>query len=211
MRRTAFISIAVIVLFLIAYGDKVKDRNKIIEARRFSAARAAGGRVKVSVRGHVYSIDLYEYPNVPGGLPEGGMTFEAARRACRRAGKRLCTNEEWTEACMGMQLDRYAYGGVFHKDACNNLHGDRRVAPSGAFKRCRTETGIYDMAGNLWEWVAPSATGAWLAKGGSYRDGEISERCEFTFKLFAVQEKHLAFDNFGTRCCGDAAKTPSQD
>jgi hypothetical protein len=204
MKKYTLIALAVLVLFVIAFGDKLKDKPKIISARKFSAAPAPGGdMLRVSVKGREFDIDIYEYPDKDNELPDGNMTYAAAKRACESTGKRLCTNEEWTEACQGAALNDYSYGARFKKHVCNNIHVDRRAVRSGDFADCRSETGLYDMAGNLWEWVAPSKTGALQAKGGSYRDGELSQRCTFTFKLFPSQEPSLSFDNFGARCCRD--------
>ena len=201
VKKIILICAVVLVLFLIAFSGKMKDEKKILAERKYHAAPAAGEMVKIAVNGREFLIDVYEYPNKKGEIPKGGMTYDAARRACESAGKRLCTNSEWTEACQGARLAEYGFGKVFIKKKCNNLHSDRRVASSGGFSGCATKDGVYDMSGNLWEWVSPGKTGALQAKGGSFRDGELSERCVFTFKLFRVQEKGMSFDNFGARCC----------
>ena len=52
------------------------------------------------------------------------VEFEAA---CAAAGKRLCTPDEWAEACCGSgrtgcpSLSSYVYGDTFDREACNNV------------------------------------------------------------------------------------------
>jgi len=204
MKKVYVLIIIAAILFIVAFADKIRDEEKIIENRKYSAGPLEDGMLLVHTSEMEFLIDQYEYPNRSGDMPEGGMKFEDAREACAKAGKRLCTEREWFEACSGEQLRRYSYGEKFDGEICNSLHHQKRLAPSGSFEDCRTGSDLYDMAGNLWEWVQPADTGALQAKGGSYRDGELAQRCAHTFKLFPVQEPHLVFDNFGTRCCMDA-------
>ncbi len=204
MKKTIIISIVVFILFVIAYSFKLTNKEDIQKKREFSSQAVAGNMLRVSVRGHVYEIDRYEYPDAEGELPEGDMTLDRAKQVCESVGKRLCTDEEWTEACRGSALNKYSYGEDFKDKICNSLHHDRRNKPAGYYAECRTQEGLYDMSGNLWEWVTQSETTALRAKGGSFRDGEIAQRCSHTLKLFPVQTEELAFDNFGVRCCRDA-------
>jgi len=204
LKKYFLAGVVVLILFLLAFGDKMKNEKQLLDELKYSDGPGPAGMLRVSERGHTFDIDIYEFPNRAGSLPHGDMTFAAAEQACKSAGKRLCTDEEWTAACAGPRLHVYSYGDKFSHKSCNSIHSDLTVKPSGSLKRCRTESGLYDVSGNLWEWVARSDTGAMLAKGGSYRDGELSQRCSFSFKLFPVQEKHLSFDNFGVRCCKDA-------
>ena len=209
MRKTVVVAILVFAVFVLAFSDKLKNKEKIMEARKYAAAPAAGGMMRISVNGHTFDMDVYEYPDKAGEIPAGGMKYPEAEAACKSVGKRLCTAGEWMEACRGKEMYLYSFakekkGFDDNKKACNNIHSSRSAAPSGSFRKCVSQDGLYDMSGNLWEWVEKSGTGAWPAKGGSYRDGELSHRCEFTFKLFESQAEKLSFDNFGVRCCRDA-------
>ncbi|MEW6202857.1 MAG: SUMF1/EgtB/PvdO family nonheme iron enzyme [bacterium] len=178
------------------------DKKKLND-RNFSHKSADGNIVQFNVNGRRFEMDIYEFPNRAGEYPQGNLTYGAAKRICEEAGRRLCTDAEWTEVCRGKNMNDYSYGAKFKKKNCNDLHLKRTAATSGQFKDCRTESGIYDMSANLWEWVEKSSNGILLAKGGSFRDGELSQRCEFSLKLFKVQQAHLLFDNFGVRCCRD--------
>lgn len=69
----------------------------------------------------------------PGVIPQGYLSFPLAKRVCENAGKRLCSEEEWTTACKGARHTQYPYGGNYFRFTCNVhrlshpafvLHGD---------------------------------------------------------------------------------------
>jgi sulfatase modifying factor 1 len=69
----------------------------------------------------------------PGLVPQGYLSYYLARRACHNAGKRLCSEEEWTTACRGAGRTRFPYGNQYQPLRCNVyrqlhpayvLHGD---------------------------------------------------------------------------------------
>lgn len=55
----------------------------------------------------------------PGVLPQGYMTYYSAQTACQNAGKRLCSEEEWTLACRGRRGAKHPYGTEFKHGTCN--------------------------------------------------------------------------------------------
>lgn len=57
--------------------------------------------------------------SAPGVLPQGYMTYYTARDACARAGKRLCSEEEWVSACRGKRGAKHPYGPNFRDKKCN--------------------------------------------------------------------------------------------
>jgi len=62
-----------------------KYRNKV---RCFGKSRAMH-----------FCVDRYEYPNQAGVKPTVSVTWDEARELCATEGKRLCTADEWTQAC----------------------------------------------------------------------------------------------------------------
>ena len=54
-----------------------------------------------------------------GVVPQAYVTYHQARRACDRAGKRLCSEEEWTRACRGRADRQFPYGDTFERSKCN--------------------------------------------------------------------------------------------
>jgi thiol-disulfide isomerase/thioredoxin len=63
---------------------------------------------------------------------------------------------------------------------------------------CRSPEGVYDLTGNLWEWVGASPEDALLV-GGSFIDGEAAT-CGAKLERFGLQ---YAAPWTGFRCCAD--------
>jgi hypothetical protein len=153
--------------------------------------------------------------SLPGVMP-AYASWNMARKACEKAGKRLCTEEEWVTACTGVPaVDNngnghftdddiegwmfpygpYYLGGRCH-DSDSKEEGDIDV--TGAYPGCISAQGAYDLTGNLSEW-AVSATGAPVLLGGHFYLGPKSS-C-----LFAVNGLGPGVRNevTGFRCCSD--------
>ncbi len=113
-------------------------------------------------------IDKYEYPNIEGETPKGNISFKDAKYICNKQGKRLCTADEWEWSCSGLEGYAYPYGYHLEKEHCNQ-NGIKRPEPSGRRYKCVGKFGVYDMVGNIFEWVTdkdgnPVLMGGPLAK-----------------------------------------------
>ncbi len=164
--------------------------------------------------------------NALGAVPQGYISGEVAELACEAAGKRLCSSDEWLRACEGPSGNVYPYGNSYDPDACNAdgryphpivevFGGNARwnstemndprlnqladgLAPSGAYAECVTDEGVYDMHGNLHEWVADSSG---VFRGGFYVDASINGTgCGYrtTRHTFDYHDYSTGF-----RCCAD--------
>jgi formylglycine-generating enzyme required for sulfatase activity len=157
-----------------------------------------------------YCIDRHEY--VPAGevLPANYASFTDAEKTCGELGKRVCRESEWNFACEGEEMRPYPYGFTRDADACNadrkNILGtngklrDLR-APPGSHPRCASTFGVFDLAGNLEEFVAMDGTNPVrpAMKGSYWQPGRNFCR--------AAQTAHDRFYNgteTGFRCCADA-------
>jgi len=58
-----------------------------------------------------------------GVVPQGYISRDEAEAACKNAGKRLCTDDEWLTACRGRRPTTYPYGNERRRGACND-HGN---------------------------------------------------------------------------------------
>ena len=55
-----------------------------------------------------------------GKVPQGHISQVEAAEACFNAGKRLCSDDEWVEACQGKKPTLYPYGDTHEDDRCND-------------------------------------------------------------------------------------------
>lgn len=57
--------------------------------------------------------------SVPGAVPQAYLSYPLAKAACERAGKRLCTQDEWLTACRGALQTKFPYGAFYELGKCN--------------------------------------------------------------------------------------------
>jgi hypothetical protein len=157
--------------------------------------------------------------------PQGYIDQVRAKCACTNAGKRLCTSEEWLAVCRGGQSWTYPYGPAREPGRCND---DRRqhvafeffgttaswvfseidnaclsqlpasLDLAGENEGCQTPTGVYDLMGNLHEWIDDS-TG--IFRGGFFDDTVINgEGC--LYRTTAHNVGHWDYST-GFRCCAN--------
>jgi hypothetical protein len=171
-----------------------------------------------------FCIDRYEFPDVYGQFPVVVVTFSEAQKYCKKVGKRLCTENEWTFACEGEEGVPYPYGYDRDKTACRiDVFGPRpdkdtlrprmtahtakgidlawRGLRSGASPRCKSPFGIYDMTGNVDEWTETVRKYGYkmILKGGHW--GFVRQRCRPATRGHGPL--YVRYDQ-GFRCCGDA-------
>ena len=149
-----------------------------------------------------------DYPTPPGNHPVDHAAFEDAEAYCEWAGWRLPTEAEWEHAARGPANPLYPWGNSLPHGSYLNLcdkncpgledisaldDGYVRAAPVGSFPP--NSYGLYDMAGNVWEWVTdwygaygaalqtnptgPASGSEHLVRGGSWGYGEGAARSTF--------------------------------
>ena len=172
----------------------------------------------VQVRG--FCIDRYEAPNIEGALPLVMQSLVDAEAFCGARGKRVCREREWEAACRSHDNRLWSRGNKPERKTCNNGHQwvaydiDRfanprtqadevarlfRASPSGSFHRCHTPEGVFDLDGNVEEWVLsdnPSSPWRGTLKGGFWAK-------PYTQCLGSndVHEPTFRFYETGFRCC----------
>ncbi|MDP9033543.1 MAG: formylglycine-generating enzyme family protein [Myxococcota bacterium] len=156
-------------------------------------------------------------------VPQGYISRDDADRACHQAGKRLCRDEEWLTACRGDPPHIFPYGDSHQKGACNDsgrsplreLYPDSpdtyrdgpmndprlnqrpaTLAKSGAFARCTNGYGVFDLVGNLHEWVMSARP---TFRGGYYLDTHFNgDGCSYHTTAHGADYHDYST---GFRCC----------
>lgn len=172
-----------------------------------------------------FCMDQYEAPNQRGARPLVMKSYFEAQAWCEQRGKRLCREEEFETACEGPDLRPYFYGHQVDKQICNsdkawkafdgaalNAGGDKakqevdrlwQGAPSGSYARCRTRDGIYDLLGNVEEWVT-SRKGRRYP--GALMGGFWAKPWTGCRGTNDAHEPSFVFYEVGWRCCADPVK-----
>jgi len=168
-----------------------------------------------------FCMDTYEFPNEAGVMPAVFIDWYTAKKSCEAIGKRLCTEEEWTFACEGVEGVPYPYGYERDATACNIDHKwiapdvealsdpRRRGAelirlwqgvPSGTMERCVSPFGVHDMTGNVDEWTRSTRKSGHrsILKGGYW--SHVRARCRPSTR---IHDESFAFYQQGFRCCAD--------
>jgi len=143
--------------------------------------------------------------------PVNCVTFTAAEQFCAWVGGRVCTQEEWLAACRGTDGRGFPYGGEFDPEACN-VHSRSTgppgstpgTAPVGSHRRCEGGLdGLFDMAGNVAEWVGPCKGTYCRFRGAGHRSNEPVERFAACRGVCSGNQGSLKSNVVGIRCCKD--------
>ncbi|MFC1678493.1 formylglycine-generating enzyme family protein [Patescibacteria group bacterium] len=99
-------------------------------------------------------------------IPWRNISQNQAALACAKAGKRLPTNKEWYLAALGTP-DKQIGWNIDDCQVAKNWSSQPGLTGSG--RNCVSGSGVYDMIGNVWEWVDGSVF------NGSYKDRLLPE------------------------------------
>jgi len=157
--------------------------------------------------------------------PVVGVNWFEARAYALWCGKRLLTSAEWEHTASGCggpdgraSQTRYPWGEVFSSDRANTWSGGvGGTSPVEDYEQGATPNGIYQMIGNVWEWVAtqyefvPEEPGLRVAfeepmveiRGGAFDTYfENQATCQFrTGQPFLYRGTNVGF-----RCCLPASR-----
>lgn len=161
--------------------------------------------------------------------PVGYQSQLSCKRLCKSKGDRLLTDKEWKEACKGTNPERCNIYGthpilkrVYSKKSwhyarincklrdnrwskkCMNdpslNNSPRGLSVNRAYPKCVSKYGIYNMVGNLGEWVSWTGRNSEGQRVGKFNGGlypQIKSSCEYETKAHGPNYRDYSI---GCRC-----------
>ncbi len=192
------------------------DRYEITVARYGNFLKATG---KLNEPDDFPESDLKKF----GDFPVVGVNWHGANNYCRWAGKRLPTEAEWEKAARGEDGRKHPWGSDEPTSAHARFGVSSRkpvypdgVSRVGTHPKGMGPFGMYDLAGNAWEWVAdwystsfprgesqnpkgPDNGTAKVIRGGGWMDP--ADRITATKRMYLNPNESL--EDTGFRCARD--------
>jgi formylglycine-generating enzyme required for sulfatase activity len=162
-----------------------------------------------------------------GNYPVGQIAWDDADAYCKWAGGSLPTEAQWTRAGRGDDDRVYPWGDTFDQTAYNGQYSEKTfpfTKPVGSIEKGKSPYGVYDLAGNVAEWVwdyydetyfsrlSPSTNNPQgptsesshpllhFLKGGSWMSGPVHVRIADRTQMDKEMKHEIASQNFGFRC-----------
>lgn len=170
-----------------------------------------------AITGAKYYFDYFSYYD----YPVVDVDWNMAQTYCEARGATLPTEAQWERAARGTTAREYPWGYGINCDYANysvcphyGSHFGETVVQIGSYENGQSPFGLFDMAGNVWEWTAdwydsdyyqnsphdnptgPPTGDERVLRGGSWADKAPYLRSTKRFELLPV----IALDTIGFRC-----------
>ncbi len=175
------------------------NQYEVTQSEYAEFVRATGHRSPLSR--YLKNIESFNDQN----QPVVYVTWEDAGAFCRWRGGRLPTEAEWEKAAKGADASAWPWGSEPKPTFANFLGADDQshyTSVVGSFEQDKSPYKVYDMAGNVREWVqdwydehyyrqapnrnpkGPDQGDMKALRGGSWNDSAVSGRTSSRMKMF---------------------------
>jgi formylglycine-generating enzyme required for sulfatase activity len=194
---------------VIAEVDGETGYGRVKDAPHWMAVRGADWRHPNGPDSNIESDLLAQVPVLH-------VSYKDAEEYCNWAGGlRLPTEKEWEFAARGGRINEsYPWGNVFTPGRMNIWDGDfpkentlidgyHGVAPVKSY--LPNDYGLYNMLGNVWEWVSGGSPRERFMRGGSFvdsKDGSFNHAVTVGSRHSNAADS--AANNIGFRCASSA-------
>jgi formylglycine-generating enzyme required for sulfatase activity len=147
------------------------------------------------------------------------VDWNMAQAYCEWRRAKLPTESQWEKAARGTDARIYPWGTSIDTTFANYLNSIKDTSDVGSYENGRSVYGVYDLAGNVWEWVAdrydadyyytlsaiainppgPTSGNARVIRGGSWNDDDNAVRSSNRAGLNFTASGH----DLGFRCAMD--------
>jgi len=181
------------------YADEIPQNKVFVDKFRIMDTEVTNGQYKQCVDERKCMPPDNAYWADPDWVnrPVTDVEWGQANAFAAWADGRLPTEAEWEKACRAADGDLYPWGSDDATSALANFKPDKQASTSPEdikdVKYSSGAHGLYDMAGNVYEWTSsldwtypykdsdgredPKATGNRIVRGGSYAHDRFDARC----------------------------------
>ncbi len=170
-----------------------------------------------------------KFPAGKADYPVVGICWYEAAAYASWVGKRLPTASEWQKAggwpehLSGGACHRYPWGNVYEPSRANlGLAGAGKIVPAISYPTGATPNGIYQMTGNVWEWLCDRLETIPARLDESFQPSRPMRRivggafdtyfhAEATCQFITGQPELDRRDNIGFRCALPVSRLRSRD
>jgi eukaryotic-like serine/threonine-protein kinase len=130
------------------YIDRYEVTNALYQACVDAGACQPPGQTGSVTRDSYYGNSQFDnYPVVY-------IDWESADAYCQWRGMGLPTEAQWEKAARGREGRTYPWGDNIDETYANYNNAVGDTTEVGSYENGKSPYGVYDMAGNAWEWVA---------------------------------------------------------